>query len=255
MRYAGILAGIHSTNSEQGCSRTADRDVGAPRCIIARVPTLTPIEVRVLGSLIEKQITTPEYYPLTLNALTAACNQKNNRNPVTSFSESDVDDALYNLREKNLAYVFHGSTSRVPKYKHVAPEVMHLSPPEVAAMCVLMLSGAQTVGEIRTRGSRLHEFAGLEEVEETLRGLAAREDEPLVMKLPRQSGQKDARFVHLLSGAPDVEAVGESAPVERSARRPADNDRVTNLEQQVEALTQQVAGLAEQFEAFKKQFE
>ena len=94
---------------------------------------LTPTEVRVLGSLIEKQITTPEYYPLTVNALIAACNQKNNRNPVTSLNEGDVEDALYTLREKNLAYVFHGSTSRVPKYKHVVPEVMHLSPPEVAA--------------------------------------------------------------------------------------------------------------------------
>src|ERR1041385_5582985 len=216
---------------------------------------LNEIEVRVLGSLIEKQITTPEYYPLTVNALIAACNQKNNRNPVTSFNEGEVEDALYSLRDKNLAYVFHGSTSRVPKYKHVVPEVMHLSPPEVAAMCVLMLSGPQTVGEIRTRGSRMYEFSGLEEVEETLRGLASREDEPLVMKLPRQPGQKDARFVHLLSGAPDIEALNESAPAERTARRAPDHDRVTALEQQVEALTQQVAGLSEQFEAFKKQFE
>jgi uncharacterized protein len=225
------------------------------RCIIRRVPILSPIEIRVLGSLIEKQITTPEYYPLTLNALTAACNQKNNRNPVTSFSDSEVEDGLYSLREKNLAYVFHGSTSRVPKYKHVAPEVMHLSPPELAAMCVLMLSGAQTVGEIRTRGSRLYELSGLEEVEETLRALAAREDDALVMKLPRQAGQKDARFVHLLSGTPDVEAMSESAPAERSSRRVADHDRVAALEQQVETLIQQVAGLTEQFEAFKKQFE
>jgi uncharacterized protein YceH (UPF0502 family) len=192
---------------------------------------------------------------LTLNALTAACNQKNNRNPVTSFVESEIEDALYSLREKNLAYVYHGSTSRVPKYKHVVPEVMHLSPPEVAVMCGLMLSGAQTIGEIRTRGSRLYEFGGLEEVEETLRALAAREDEPLVMKLPRQSGQKDARFVHLLSGAPDVEAFSESAPIERTARRTADNDRVAVLEQQVESLNQQVSALTEQFEAFKKQFE
>src|SRR3954468_21861743 len=179
---------------------------------------LNEIEVRVLGSLIEKQITTPAYYPLTLNSLTAACNQKNNRNPVTSFSESDIDEALNTLREKNLAYVFHGSTSRVPKYKHVAPEVMHLSLPEVAAMCVLMLSGPQTLGEIRTRGYRLYEFSGLEEVEETLRGLAAREDEPLAMKLPRQAGQKDARFVHLLSDVPDIEALSESAPAERTTR-------------------------------------
>ena len=209
----------------------------------------------MLGSLIEKQITTPEYYPLTLNALTAACNQKNNRNPVTSFIESDIEDALYSLREKNLAYVFHGSTSRVPKYKHVAPEVMHLTPSEVAAMCVLMLSSPQTIGEIRTRGSRLYDFSGLEAVEETLRALAAREDEPLVMKLPRLAGQKDARFVHLLSGAPDIEAINESVPAERTARRAVDGDRVAALEQQVESLTKQVAGLTEQFEAFKKQFE
>src|ERR1051325_11310753 len=149
------------------------------------MPILTPIEVRVLGSLIEKQITTPEYYPLTVNALIAACNQKNNRNPVTSFNEGEVEEALVSLRDKNLAYVFHGSTSRVPKYKHVVPEVMHLSAPEVAALAVLMLSGPQTVGEIRTRGSRFHEFTDLEEVEETLRSLSARESEPVVMKLPR----------------------------------------------------------------------
>src|SRR5712691_4884971 len=139
---------------------------------------LTGIEVRVLGSLIEKQITTPEYYPLTLNSLTAACNQKNNRNPVTALTESEVDEALYTLREKNLAYIFHGSTSRVPKYKHVAPENLQLNPAELAAMCVLMLSGAQTVGEIRTRGSRLHNFSGLEEVEETLHALSTRESDP-----------------------------------------------------------------------------
>src|ERR1043166_7538000 len=216
---------------------------------------LNEIEVRVLGSLIEKQITTPEYYPLTLNALTAACNQKNNRNPVTSFSESEVDDALYLLREKNLAYVFHGSTSRVPKYKHVVPEVMHVSPPEVAAMCVLMLSGPQTVGEIRTRGSRLYDFNGLEEVEETLRALAERDSETLVMRLPRQPGQKDARYVHLLSGTPDLEEVNEPVAAERPTRRAGDVERVAALEQQVQSLTEQVNKLAEQFETFKKQFE
>lgn len=219
------------------------------------VPTLTPIELRVLGSLIEKQITTPEYYPLTLNSLTAACNQKNNRNPVTSFPESEVEEALYTLREKNLAYVFHGSTSRVPKYKHVAPEVLHLSPPEVAAMCVLMLSGAQTVGEIRTRGSRLYPFNGLEEVEETLRALAGRDGEPLVVKLPRQAGQKDARFVQLLSGEPDIEQFSESSPVERTARRTNDSDRVAKLEEQVQELSQQVENLTSQLAEFRKQFE
>jgi len=219
------------------------------------VPALTAIEVRLLGSLIEKQITTPEYYPLTLNALVNACNQKNNRNPVTSLTESEVEDALYTLREKNLAYVFHGSTSRVPKYKHVAPEVLQLSPPEVAAMCVLMLSGPQTVGEIRTRGSRLYEFSGLEEVEETLHALSTREGEPLVVKLPRQAGQKDARYVHLLSGKPNLEEMAEAAPTERTARRANESERIANLEQQVHSLAEQIDSLTRQFEAFKKQFE
>lgn len=216
---------------------------------------LTPIEVRVLGSLIEKQITTPEYYPLTLNALIAACNQKNNRNPVSSYAESEIDDALFSLRDKNLAYVFHGSTSRVPKYKHVVPEVMHLSPPQIAVMCVLMLSGAQTMGEIRTRGSRLYQFSGLEEVEQTLRELAGKEDEPMVIKLPRQPGQKDARFVHLLSGPPDLEMMAETTPASRPHRRADEPDRINKLEEQVNELTRQIESLSTQFQQFKKQFE
>jgi len=216
---------------------------------------LTETEVRVLGSLIEKQITTPEYYPLTVNALVAACNQKNNRNPVTSYSESEVDDALYTLRDKNLAYVFHGSTSRVPKYKHVAPEVLQLNPAELAVMSVLMLSGPQTVGEIRTRGTRLHNFAGLDEVDETLHALSTRETEPLVTKLPRQAGQKEARFAHLLSGAPDIETVAETQPSSRPVSRVSHDERVAKLETQVQTLTDQVAGLIKQFEEFKKQFE
>ena len=219
------------------------------------MPLLTETEVRVLGALIEKQITTPEYYPLTLNALTAACNQKNNRNPVSSYSESEIDEALFSLRDKNLAYVFHGSTSRVPKYKHVVPEVMHLSPPEVAAMCVLMLSGPQTVGEIRTRGHRLFEFSGLEEVEETLHSLSVHDGEPLVTKLPRQPGQKEARFAHLLSGEPAIEDPPEPSVAERSTRRTTDSERIAKLEEQIQALTEQVANLTNQFEEFKKQFE
>ncbi len=218
------------------------------------MPQLTPIEVRVLGCLIEKQITTPEYYPLTLNALTLACNQKNNRHPVTGFSESEVDQAVDTLREKNLVYVFHGSTSRVPKYKHVVPEILHLSPAEVAVMCVLMLSGAQTVGEIRTRGSRLYEFSGLEEVEQTLHSLSAK-DEPLVTKLPRQAGQKEARFAHLLSGEVNIEQLAEEQPARKPTVRTNDSDRVAKLEEQVQLLTAQVESLTRQFEEFKKQFE
>jgi uncharacterized protein YceH (UPF0502 family) len=208
---------------------------------------LSEIETRVLGSLIEKQVTTPEYYPLTLNALTLACNQKNNRNPVTAYAENQVADAVESLREKNLAYVFYGSTSRVPKYKHVVPEVMHLSHPELALMCVLMLRGAQTLGELRGNGSRLHEFSSLEEVEETLNKLITRDPDPLVARLPRQPGQKDGRFAHLLNGEIDLQALDQT-PSPTPSRR-------TGLEEKVEALTAEVQKLKEQFEQFRKQFE
>ena len=218
------------------------------------MPLLNDVEIRILGSLIEKQITTPEYYPLTLHALTAACNQKNNRNPVMSLTEQEVERGLDSLRDKNLAYVFHGSTSRVPKFKHVAPEILQLNRSELAVMCVLMLSGPQTVGEIRTRGSRLHEFSGLEEVDETLRGLGARDSEPLVVKLPRQIGQKDARYVHLLSGEPDF-SHAEAITADQPTRRASHSERTPQLEEQVQLLKQQVEDLARQFAEFKKQFE
>jgi uncharacterized protein len=208
---------------------------------------LSDIETRVLGSLIEKQVTTPEYYPLTLNALTLACNQKNNRNPVTSYSESQVSEAVESLRDKNLAYLFYGSTSRVPKYKHVVPEVMHLRPPETALMCVLMLRGPQTLGELRGNASRLHEFASLEEVEETLNGLISRDPDPLVARLPRQAGQKEGRFAHLLSGEIDLESLPEVPHVSSSRR--------ASLEEKVDALAAEVKTLKEQFEQFRKQFE
>ncbi len=206
---------------------------------------LTDIETRVLGALVEKQVTTPEYYPLTLNALTLACNQKNNRYPVTSYSESQVSAAVESLREKNLAYVFYGSTSRVPKFKHVMPEVLHLNNAEVALMCVLMLRGPQTPGELRGNGARLYEFAGLEEIEQTLNRLISREDEPLVVRLPRQAGQKEVRFAHLLSGEPKIEAV-------TSTDQP---QPVETLGQKVERLATEIEDLRRQFEQFKKQFE
>jgi len=194
---------------------------------------------------VEKQLTTPEYYPLTLNALTAACNQKNNRHPVTSYSENEVSVAVETLREKNLVYVFYGSTSRVPKFKHVMPEVLHVTPPETALMCVLMLRGPQTPGELRGNASRLYEFAGLDEVEQTLSGLITHEPDPLVTRLPRQAGQKEVRFVHLLSG---------EIPIEISAQADPIPSRQT-LEQKVDALTEEVEKLRLQFEEFKKQFD
>jgi len=215
---------------------------------------LNNVEVRVLGSLVEKQVTTPEYYPLTLNSLTLACNQKNNRHPVTSLAESAVGSAVESLREKNLVYVFYGSTSRVPKYKHVMPEVLHLSSPEMALMCVLMLRGPQTLGEMRGSAMRLYEFSGLEEAETTLNALMAREGDPLVTRLPRQAGQKEARFAHLLSGEVTVEPEpeGEAPRATRAARDP---DRVAKLEQEVESLKREIATLQSQFDEFKKQFE
>lgn len=206
---------------------------------------LTDIETRVLGALVEKQVTTPEYYPLTLNALTLACNQKNNRHPVTAYTENEVAQALESLREKNLAYVFYGSTSRVPKYKHVMPEVLHLTAAETALMCVLMLRGPQTPGELRGNAARLHDFAGLDEVEQTLAGLISHEPDQLVARLPRQPGQKEVRFGHLLSGEIPVETPSE--PERISSRQ--------SLEQKVDALAAEVEKLRLQFEDFKKQFE
>lgn len=217
---------------------------------------LNDVEVRVLGSLIEKQMTTPEYYPLTLNALTHACNQISNRDPVVAYDEKAVIRALESLREKNLAYIFYGSESRVPKYKHVAPEVLHLTPPQVALMCVLMLRGPQTIGELRGRTNRLYEFAELAEVEATLEELIQHELQPLVSRLPRQPGRKESRYAQLLSGPVEVEAQ-EAAPRPEAARREvlAENEKVARLEAEVEALRREVAELRQQFDDFRKQFE
>ncbi len=221
------------------------------------MPTvLSELEVRVLGSLVEKQVTTPEYYPLTINSLMLACNQKNNRHPVTRYSEDQVAQAVETLREKNLTYVFYGSTSRVPKYKHVLAEVMHLKPSEVALVCVLMLRGFQTPGELRGSASRLFDFTGLEEIENTLNALISREPEPLVARLPRQPGQKEVRYAHLLSGELNLEAIAEAdrSPVASSPRR-SGTDQIERLEQKVDALMVDMEKLREEFATFKKQFE
>jgi len=212
---------------------------------------LTDVEVRVLGSLVEKQLTTPEYYPLTLNALTAACNQKSNRDPVVSYVETTILAAVDSLRDKNLVYLFYGSSSRTVKYKHMLPSVFDISPQEVAVLAVLMLRGPQTLGELRERTGRMHEFASVGEVQETLDSLIRR-DEPLVVKLERQPGQKEARFAHLLSG--EVKAETFSAP---SAQRTAssDGDRVEKLEQEVADLRRELTEFRSMFDEFRKQFE
>ena len=210
---------------------------------------LTEIEARILGSLVEKQLTTPEYYPLTLNALIAACNQKTNREPVVNYDEQTVSRTLDELRDKNLVYVFYGSTSRVPKYKHMLPQVFELEPSETAVICVLMLRGAQTIGELRERTGRLYEFSGLQEVNETLENLIKR-DEPLVVRLERQAGQKEARYAHLLSGE-----VTSYAPPEKVLRSAASDERVEKLEQEIERLRSDLDNFRQEFEEFKKQFE
>ena len=217
---------------------------------------LNDVEVRVLGSLVEKQLTTPEYYPLTLNALTNACNQKSNRDPVVAFNEPTVTQAIESLREKNLVYVFYGSTSRVPKYKHMMPEVLRLDEREVAVLCVLMLRGPQTTGELKERAGRLAEFSSLTEVEETLNALGAKESEPLVVKLPRQPGQKEARYVHLLAGDVSADyAVDESSSENRSAASRASGGRLGVLETEVETLKAEIAELRQRLEDFIKQFD
>jgi len=213
---------------------------------------LTDVEARVVGSLVEKQLTTPEYYPLTLNALTAACNQKSNRDPVVSYDDTTITGAVDSLRDKNLVYLFYGSNSRAVKYKHMVPSVYELDPAGVAVVAVLLLRGPQTLGELRERTGRLHEFSGMGEVQETLDGLIRRDD-PLIIKLERQPGQKEARYAHLLCGE-----VEQHAPATRESGGSAaagKNDRIENLEAQVETLRSEFASLRETFEEFRKQFE
>jgi uncharacterized protein YceH (UPF0502 family) len=198
---------------------------------------LNRTEIRVLGALIEKEVTTPAYYPLSLNALLAACNQSSNRFPVVHFDEGEVGAAADSLREKGLVHLLDRGESRVTKYRHVLYEAMNLGRPAIAALCVLMLRGPQTVGEIRTRSNRLYDFTSLEDVETTLNALMSGEL-PLVARLPRQAGQKEIRYAHLLSG--DVEQGEPEVEPEL--------DRIGKLEKEVEDLKAQ-------FEQFRKQFE
>ena len=211
---------------------------------------LTEIEARVIGALVEKQLTTPEYYPMTLNALVAACNQKTNREPVTSYTEQAVQQTLDGLRDKNLAYVFYGSTSRVPKYKHIFGNYFELESSEIAVLCVLMLRGPQTIGELRERTHRLYEFSGLGEVNETLERLMKR-DEPLVTKLERAAGQKEARYAHLLSG----EVVSYTPPERASRGNSANDERLEKLEQEIETLKNELNLFRQEYEEFKKHFD
>ena len=217
---------------------------------------LTTEEVRVLGSLVEKAITTPDYYPLSLNALVNACNQSSNRDPVVSYGEPTVLRALESLRGRKLVFIFEGAASRVAKYGQKFAETLGLSPAEAAALVVLMLRGPQTVGEIRGRSGRLHEFGSIGEVESALQALAARPPQPLVVRLPRQLGFKESRYAHWLAGPPEI-ATAEAAP---STGTPAavvgaESQGTARLEREMENLRREVAELKAQFAAFKQQLE
>jgi uncharacterized protein YceH (UPF0502 family) len=213
---------------------------------------LSDIEARVLGCLVEKGITTPEYYPLSLNALVNACNQKSNRDPLMHLEEDAVRQALRGLGEQMLARSASGD-SRVSKYEHRLADTFNFTRPETAIICELLLRGPQTPGELRSRAERMHPFEDLSVVQSTLKHLMEREP-PLVKLLPRQAGNKEARYVHLLSG--DVE-VRESQPARESpvSTSPTERTRISEMESEVSGLQKEIADLKRQFAEFRKQFE
>ena len=224
---------------------------------------LDPIEVRVLGSLIEKQISTPDYYPLTLNSLIAACNQKTSRNPVTDYNEKEVMSAIDGLCEKGFAVKLNIAGSRVEKFRHRLSTFTELSDKELALLCVLMLRGLQTAGELRQRSEGLYPFVDVAETKQTLKGLMECEDpEPLVSELPLEPGRKEKRYVHLFSEIPAVDISAESI-VSLPRTSPSQvQEKLEQLEQDFEELREvqkvmslEIKVLKEQLEAFKKQFE
>jgi uncharacterized protein YceH (UPF0502 family) len=205
---------------------------------------LSGAEARVVGSLLEKQVTTPEQYPLSVNAVTMACNQKTNREPVMNLSEHDVQDVLDALVKRHYLRTVSGFGNRVTKYEQRFCNSefgdLKLSSAEVAVITTLLLRGAQTPGELRTRASRMHEFSDMQEIEQTLEGLAAREDGPYVVRLAREPGKRESRYMHLFSGdVDDASATADSDLPER-------ND---SLAARVEALEDEVAGLKQRLDA------
>jgi uncharacterized protein YceH (UPF0502 family) len=220
---------------------------------------LTELETRILGSLIEKDITTPDYYPLSLNALVNACNQKNNRDPVMTLDETAVRDALASLQEKRLAGPAGGADSRVTKFEHRLQEVFNFDRREIAVVCVLLLRGPQTPGELRSRTERMYHFEALEDVVSTLDRLSQREP-PLARVLPRQPGTKESRYTHLFSGEPPMSAEDGNvapapAPSTATAGASSTADRLATLEEEVSRLRQELSEVQQQLATFRKQFE
>ena len=214
---------------------------------------LSEIGARVLGALVEKDITTPDYYPLSLNALVNACNQKNNRDPVMNLEEGAVREALNRLHEHGLAGPARGADSRVTKYEHRLQETFNFSRGETAVLCVLLLRGPQTPGELRGRTERMHQFEDLDAVQSSLQKLMQREP-PLAVVLPRQPGTKESRYAHLLSGKVGAGELGLPRIVSPSSSS-ADQERISRLEEAVAALQNEVSELKQELAEFRKQFE
>ena len=213
-------------------------------------------ETRVLGCLLEKEATTPENYPLSLNSVLTACNQTTNREPVVAFEEATVQEALDTLREKKLATVIFGAGSRVQKYRHTLLDHYELNRRETALLCVLLLRGPQTPGELRQRAERMAGFAGLPEVESALEGLAAG-DSPMIRAIPASLGRKEKRYVHLLAGEPKEAELARGAAV-TVAYTPAPSATALQMEAmqgELAALREELQQLREEFAAFRKQFE
>ncbi|MBU1487713.1 DUF480 domain-containing protein [bacterium] len=217
---------------------------------------LNDVEARILGSLIEKEITTPEYYPITLNALTNACNQKSNRDPVVLYEQTTVARGLDRLRDKGLAITVHEAGSRAPKYKHSFREKFGLTQAEVAILCELMLRGPQTIGEIKARANRMYNFKeGLKEVEEILQGLMESE-EPRTVKLPRQAGKKENRYMHLFSGEPEIRQEEQILSLEAATLKVrTEDERIAKLEEELRSLRCDFDDLKQAFITFKSEFE
>jgi len=216
---------------------------------------LDDVEVRVLGALMEKEVATPEYYPLSLNALVNACNQKSNREPVVSYEEDTVETALDGLRTKGLAARISGHDMRVPKHAHRLSEVINLGRREAAVLCVLMLRGPQTAGELHGRTERLYPFDDLEAVDACLTRLMEWQPDPLVARLPRQVGYKEVRYAHLLAGEPPATAAPSPPAAQSGGARETRDDPVARLQASVDRLEAEVADLKRQFAEFKKQVE
>ncbi|MFH1217316.1 MAG: YceH family protein [Pseudomonadota bacterium] len=211
---------------------------------------LDETELRVLGCLLEKEMATPEYYPLSLNALVNACNQKSNREPVVSYDETTVIHAVQTLKDKRFAV--QSDASRVPKYGQNFSKIKNLLRKEAALLCLLLLRGAQTVGELRGRSERLYEFVDLADVERTLNNLI---DMEYVVRLPRQPGRKESRFAHLLGGEVKIDEDFPEPLEPGSQNMPDGKNRITVLEEEINAIRTELEALKETFENFKKQFE